>query len=157
MTAKRPPPRPLRGILMVAILLLAGLSLFFFLRAGQLQREYQVMLSTTPVPTKTPPDLAYRQLAPLYRVGSIGPEVIALQQRLHELGYYTTEIDGKYYEGTREAVRKFQVQHGLAADGIAGEITLSKLSGPDAQHYQPELHSPSPTSVPDGSYTTPSP
>lgn len=142
--------------LAVALLLL---GVFLLVRTSQINREYDILAQTTPVPSQAPPDLAFRQLAPLYRYGSVGPEVIALQQRLSDLGYYSSEIDGKYYEGTQAAVKAFQLQHGLDADGIAGEITLKLLDSPDAEHYSPEAQ-PSASAapnVPEGSYVTPAP
>ncbi|HPY95077.1 MAG TPA: peptidoglycan-binding domain-containing protein [Clostridia bacterium] len=155
----RPKALRRRGLWAAALIILAALSAFFFIRAGQLDRDYRVLAATTPVPSQAPPDLAFRQLAPLYRYGSVGPEVIALQQRLSDLGYYSSEIDGKYYEGTQAAVKAFQLQHGLDADGIAGEITLKLLDSPDAEHYSPEAQ-PSASAapnVPEGSYVTPAP
>ena len=136
---------------------LAVLAIFFFVRAGQVNQDYERLAATTPQPSPSPPPLAFRALAPLYRYGSIGPEVIALQERLYALGYYTAEIDGKYYEGTQAAVKAFQAQHGLDADGIAGEITLRVLSGPDAQPYKAPEATATPSMAPGGSYTTPAP
>lgn len=142
------------------ILLLLLAAIFFFVRANTLNLEYTALAAITPAPTLAPPNLAYRELAPLYRYGSVGPEVIALQERLLALGYYTGEVDGKYYEGTQAAVKNFQLQHGLDADGIAGTITLEWLNKPDAKPYDPAffaaLESPSPTTTP-GGYVSPAP
>lgn len=70
------------------------------------------------------------QLVPasaLSKQGSRGDEVIAIQTKLSELGYYTGNIDGIFGTGTKNAVINFQKDNGLAADGIAGEKTLSAL------------------------------
>ncbi|NLX82844.1 MAG: hypothetical protein GXZ04_03385 [Clostridiales bacterium] len=144
-------------ILAAIVLLLAGL--FFLIRSGQIKREYEALAATTPVPSQAPPLLDYRELAPMYRYGSVGPEVIALQERLTELGYYTGGIDGKYYEGTAASVKVFQSQNGLDADGIAGEKTLAVLRSDQAKRYQPPVEatgspSPNPTNQ-DGSYNKP--
>lgn len=151
--------RPRRGLVILALLALALLIAFFLIRGRQLDQAYQKLAATTPVPTQAPPDLDFRQLAPLYRVGSVGPEVMELQRRLRDLGYYTAEVDGKYYEGTQAAVKAFQAQHGLEADGIAGELTLNQLASPDAQHYQPPAQPTQTTapSQPADSYVTPAP
>lgn len=119
-----------------------------FTQSVAVRREYDALSKVTPAPTQAPPQLAYREKAPEYREGSIGPEVIALQQRLFALGYYTKEIDGKYYEGTIAAVKAFQAQHGLAADGIAGTLTLAVLNGPDARPFDPAFQTPSPPPAP---------
>ena len=59
--------------------------------------------------------------------GSRGEEVVLIQQRLFELGYYTGSIDGIYGRDTKAAVTTFQKDNGLSADGIAGQKTLSAL------------------------------
>lgn len=140
------------------ILLLLLAAIFFFVRANTLNLEYTALAAITPAPTLAPPNLAYRELAPLYRYGSVGPEVIALQERLKALGYYQAEVDGKYYEGTQAAVKVFQMQHGLDADGIAGEKTLAVLRSDQAKPYQPPSDTAAPSPTPgnqDGSYNKP--
>ncbi len=57
----------------------------------------------------------------------------ALQERLATLGYTETGApDGIFGPATEAAVRRFQQEHGLEADGIAGEKTWSLLFGPAA-------------------------
>lgn len=63
----------------------------------------------------------------LSKVGSRGTEVRAIQQKLKERGLYTGSVDGIYGTKTKEAVIKFQKQQKIAADGIAGPVTLRKL------------------------------
>lgn len=62
------------------------------------------------------------------RPGTYNTEVIALQTRLKNLGYYTLNVDGKYGPGTKSAVAQFQAAHRLSADGIAGVKTFASLS-----------------------------
>jgi peptidoglycan hydrolase-like protein with peptidoglycan-binding domain len=50
-----------------------------------------------------------------------------LQQRLVSLGLYSGESDGKFGSKTREAVRNFQLQRGLVADGYANAAILREL------------------------------
>ena len=59
--------------------------------------------------------------------GSNGEEVKQIQQKLKDWGYYTGNVDGIFGSGTYEAVKKFQQNNGLSADGIAGSQTLSAL------------------------------
>ena len=59
--------------------------------------------------------------------GSNGEAVRTLQTSLFELGYYSGEIDGIFGSKTEEAVRRYQADRGLSADGIAGNATLSSL------------------------------
>lgn len=65
--------------------------------------------------------------AALSRMGSTGDEVRSIQQELKDRGLYTGKVDGVYGAQTESAVRKFQSQQGLTADGIAGPATLKKL------------------------------
>ncbi len=63
------------------------------------------------------------------RKGSSGTNVVKLQQALECLGYYTGAIDGDYGAGTVAAVKRFQKNRGMNADGIAGSATISILFG----------------------------
>ena len=66
------------------------------------------------------------------RKGSRGSEVKELQTALKNLGLYSLKIDGVYGKGTAAAVKAYQRRNGLAADGIAGPKTLTKLYGTKA-------------------------
>lgn len=66
-------------------------------------------------------------------MGSEGSAVRALQERLKKLGYLKGSVDGSYGEATRTAVRAFQQNNGLTADGKAGNATLNKLYSEDAR------------------------
>lgn len=63
----------------------------------------------------------------LSRLGSRGEEVRQVQRKLRELGLYSGKVDGIYGTGTQKAVRQFQKNCGLSADGIAGPKTLLYL------------------------------
>ncbi|MBR5130890.1 MAG: spore cortex-lytic enzyme [Alphaproteobacteria bacterium] len=63
----------------------------------------------------------------LSQIGSRGQEVRQIQSKLRELGLYSGSIDGIYGTATQKAVRQFQKNCGLAADGIAGRKTLLYL------------------------------
>lgn len=65
--------------------------------------------------------------AVLSQVGSRGDEVRAVQQKLKTLGYDPGTADGIYGTATARAVKQFQSDHGLTADGIAGVRTLQAL------------------------------
>ena len=62
------------------------------------------------------------------RRGDSGPAVLALQQRLSDLGYWLATPDGNYGDLTSHAVTAFQKSAGLSRDGIAGSATLAKLA-----------------------------
>jgi peptidoglycan hydrolase-like protein with peptidoglycan-binding domain len=61
------------------------------------------------------------------RKGDEGPEVVTLQQALTELGYLNGAADGNFGTGTQTAVKKFQEDNSLDADGIAGKMTQEVL------------------------------
>ena len=63
----------------------------------------------------------------LSQLGSRGQEVRQIQQKLRELGLYSGSVDGIYGTATQKAVRQFQKNCGLTADGIAGRKTLLYL------------------------------
>jgi membrane-bound lytic murein transglycosylase B len=50
-----------------------------------------------------------------------------VQRRLGRLGFYAGEADGRLGSQTREAVRRFQLRRGLAADGYADWAVLREL------------------------------
>jgi len=57
----------------------------------------------------------------------VGDDVAALQRRLVELGFDTGRIDGVFGEPTARAVRDFQHNVGLRADGTCGPGTFKSL------------------------------
>ncbi|MBP3655543.1 MAG: peptidoglycan-binding protein [Clostridia bacterium] len=80
----------------------------------------QIEVTPTPAPAV---NVEYHTL----RKGDQGRDVITLQQALAELGYLTGAADGNFGTGTQTAVKKFQEEHGLDADGIAGKMTQEAL------------------------------
>ena len=61
------------------------------------------------------------------RRGYTGDDVITVQQRLKELGYYTGSIDGVYGSGSIAAATAFQKNNGLKVDGLTGQSTYAAL------------------------------
>jgi len=64
---------------------------------------------------------------PLLQLGSIGQDVIELQQKLTDKGFSPGTIDGDFGENTKQAVIAFQRSVGLTADGIVGTDTRKAL------------------------------
>lgn len=81
---------------------------------------------TTPVPAPTA--LAPTPApAPTLRRGDAGPEVLALQQRLDELGYWLGTPDGTFGALTQQAVYALQGVADLERDGVVGASTRDSL------------------------------
>jgi len=81
---------------------------------------------------------------PVLKLGSEGPDVYDLQERLKELGYYKGALDSKFASGTQNAVVTFQQRNNLTADGIAGRATQDKLYSSSAAAAQINVSSASP-------------
>ena len=69
----------------------------------------------------------YENTQTLSSIGSRGQEVRQIQNKLKELGLYKGSVDGIYGTSTQKAVRQFQKNCGITADGIAGPQTLKYL------------------------------
>ena len=90
------------------------------------------LVTPTPLPT-TPPEPT---VDPVLQRGDENDRVMALQNRLMDLGYLSLDESTELYgPATQYAVSLFQRQHGLQQDGIAGQETLRMIYADDAQHY----------------------
>ncbi|MGO9560381.1 MAG: N-acetylmuramoyl-L-alanine amidase [Acidimicrobiales bacterium] len=80
-------------------------------------------------PQPSPPASAGRWDEGLpFLLGDSGPGVSDLQHRLARLGYWTGgDRLGEYRDGTARAVRSFQRDRGLRADGLCGRHTWSSV------------------------------
>lgn len=64
---------------------------------------------------------------PVLQLGSTGPDVKALQQKLKDLGFDPNGVDGNFGAGTEKAVIAFQQSNGLQTDGVVGPGTQAAL------------------------------
>ncbi|MGQ0567026.1 MAG: L,D-transpeptidase family protein [Gemmobacter sp.] len=60
--------------------------------------------------------------------GATGPAFLALRDRLVAMGYLAPNALATYDARVGRAVRAFQADHGLNADGVAGESTIRELN-----------------------------
>ncbi len=125
-----------KALAILALVLIAAIA-FILIRISAVNRSYDTLLATTQKPTLSPPVLNFQATDALFRMGSIGPEVIQLQERLKALGYYQGDLDGQYGRATQEAISRFQTQNGLEADGMAGALTLARLYDAQAKPAGP--------------------
>ena len=65
--------------------------------------------------------------AAVLKRGSRGDEVVTLQKKLKQWGYYDGAVDGVFGPGTEKAVQFFQRKNGLTADGVVGAKTAAAL------------------------------
>lgn len=98
--------------------------------------------AVTGAPTATP------DLTTLLKTGSKGVSVTRLQERLIELNYFSAGADGLYGTATAMAVRLFQRQNGLTADGVAGVQTLKAIYSSNAKKYDKATATTQPTATP---------
>ena len=75
-------------------------------------------------------------------------DVIALQQRLTELGYLNDSIDGNFGGNTQTAVKLFQSAVGMEETGIADPATQAALFADDAPYHPSAQPTPTPTAAP---------
>ena len=132
-------PKTIAGVIVLVIL---AVALGFLISRmvptiGEVQREKS--LTPTPLPDipanvmDVTPDPAGPTPEPVLRTGSRGEDVKTLQGRLHDLGYYTDEIDGQFGAATKAAVIEFQKANGLDADGMVGSETKALLYSVEAK------------------------
>lgn len=62
--------------------------------------------------------------------GDSGNSVVALRNRLIAMGYLRRTATTTYDADIQKAVQAFQLDHGLLADGVAGDSTLSEINQP---------------------------
>lgn len=131
--------RPLIAVIAVAIaLILAGVGIARVL--GGDDDEGTPTAPGTTAPTATggtgPGETATTGTTPSITVpedttlepGDEGESVELMQEALAALGYDVGTPDGVFGPGTEEAVKQFQADSGLDADGIAGPATLAALN-----------------------------
>ncbi|NYE28504.1 peptidoglycan hydrolase-like protein with peptidoglycan-binding domain [Rhodanobacter sp. K2T2] len=79
--------------------------------------------------------------------GDHAADVSTLQTNLAKLGYkdghgQPLQADGHFGIDTRHAVERFQHDHGLTVDGVAGTKTLDAIHHAQAKHVPPDLTDP---------------
>ncbi len=65
--------------------------------------------------------------------GDKGEEVVRVQTRLFDLGYYTYKPTGSFRTVTKTAVVTYQAESGLMSDGSVGQETLTALFSRNAK------------------------
>ncbi|PWK62566.1 L,D-transpeptidase family protein [Roseicyclus mahoneyensis] len=69
------------------------------------------------------------------RPGDAGPAVVQLRNRLMRMGYLDRSATAEYDSTLQAAVVAFQTNHGITADGIAGEATIRAVNRSIEDHW----------------------
>jgi N-acetylmuramoyl-L-alanine amidase len=86
-----------------------------------------LLLSALMLGSMAGPAITKAEAASVLKHGSQNSDVWDLQFHLSTRGYLSVASTGYYGSLTEAAVRKFQRDHGLTVDGVAGPQTLAKL------------------------------
>lgn len=86
-----------------------------------------ILVVTTVFVTCTPVSLCAPEGFQMLTLDSKGTDVIRVQMRLRDLGYFNYRATGMYYGMTQKAVMEFQQNNELDPDGRVGEMTYDKL------------------------------
>jgi general secretion pathway protein A len=86
----------------------------------------------------------YRDLPLKTFPGDAGEEISRLQGLLRAAGVYERQASGRYDAATIEAVKQFQAERGLIADGKVGPQTLIALYQEVAEESSPTIGAPRP-------------
>jgi murein L,D-transpeptidase YcbB/YkuD len=68
--------------------------------------------------------------------GDSGPQVVALRDRLVQMGFLRQSASPDYDGALQRAVQAFQYLHGLTADGIAGPGTIEEINVPPEERLK---------------------
>lgn len=75
--------------------------------------------------------------ARMIRPGERGPKVVELRNRMMRMGYLGRSALDTYDVALSEAVKRFQLDHDLVADGVAGPNTINEINaGPERRLEQ---------------------
>lgn len=107
---KRQIPRWIVNLALLCLLVIGSLGV---------NATVPIAASANPLPQETISTL---------EVGSEGSAVESLQLRLKTLGYFEADVNGVYDETTQAAIRDFQRDRDLIADGIANTKTQDELA-----------------------------
>ena len=97
-------------------------------RGSMAQAIYQRCKGQTAEPVPSEPEKETMWPPRMLCKGMNGADVTVLQALLVAHGYGMTAVNGVFSDSTDKAVRKYQQDHGLAVDGIAGNDTFHSLT-----------------------------
>lgn len=81
------------------------------------------------------------------RSGDKGQRVMALQNRLEDLGYFSGDVDGNYGSSTVSAIKRFEKAYGKTQTGVATVSLQKTLFSDSAKPYEGATPTPAPTAA----------
>ena len=111
----------------------------------------KILYSYDATPYKKPtatPEPEYIELSQ----GSSGLRVMALQNRLSDLGYYAGDVDGSYDSATAKAIKLFEKAYGKSQTGVATVSLQKTLFSDSAKPYEGATATPKPTATSSAEY-----
>ncbi|SDE99961.1 L,D-transpeptidase family protein [Sporolituus thermophilus] len=94
------------------------------LRNADIEELYEWVPVNTPVKIIGNRTRVLREL----KLHSVGPDVVSLQLRLQQLGFFGGRADGRFGKATEEALRNYQQENGLEPTGVADKKTIRALN-----------------------------
>lgn len=95
-------------------------------------------------------ELLFNEDAPTYemKLGDDGADVLTMQSRLTELGYYDGKINGYFGVSTESSILAFQAKNALSKSGVISMEDRELLFSPEAKPKIDPTPTPSPTPKP---------
>ncbi|WP_171129535.1 MULTISPECIES: murein L,D-transpeptidase [unclassified Ruegeria] len=104
-------------------------------------RQYRALMKQKLVLEQLIADGGWGPTVPVAKLelGDTGPAVIKMRNRLVAMGYMKPTASPAFDANLLAAVQAFQTAHGLAADGVAGQGTLTELNRPASDRLRAVL------------------
>lgn len=90
-------------------------------------RDVEELFEWVPIGTPVHIDGRKIRIKRILKYQMTGPDVVILQMKLRELGYLETRADGIFGLVTDTAIKNFQAEHGIEANGIVDKQVLELL------------------------------
>jgi len=91
------------------------------------KKDIEELFEWVPVGTPVRIEGQMHRIQRSLKVHTMGTDVVQLQVKLRELGYLEGRADGFFNKDTEEAVKRFQHDKGISANGVVDRKTLDLL------------------------------
>lgn len=90
-------------------------------------KDVEELFEWTPIGTSVRIEGRKIKIERILKYQVTGPDVVLLQMKLKELGFLTTRADGIFGKVTEDAVKAYQTEQGLSANGIVDKSVIQLL------------------------------